>query len=144
MKQVLRNVGVIIDGTDLSDRTTQITVEDAAGEVDATAFGSNYTQALKGMRTAQFTATIQQDFAAGSVHQTLNALNNTDVPFPVIIVPVGGLAAITATNPGFRIAESQLLGYSPLSGSVGDLSTTDVTFTNAGDLGVEVLTAPPA
>jgi hypothetical protein len=143
-KQVLRNVGVVIDGTDLSDRTTSVTVEDAANEVDATAFGSDYTSAVKGLRTAQITATIQQDFAAGSVHDTLSALNDSDDTFEVIIVPSGGLAEISATNPGFKIAESMLLGYSPLSGSVGDLSTTDVTFTNAGDLGVEILTSPPA
>lgn len=142
-KTVLRNVGVIIDGTDLSARTTAITVEDAANEVDATAFGSEYTSAVKGLRTAQITATLQQDFAAGSVHETLDALNNSDDTFEVIIVPDGVAADIAATNPGFQIAESMLLGYSPLAGSVGDLSTTDVTFTNAGDLGVEVLTTPP-
>jgi hypothetical protein len=143
-KQVLRNVGVIVDDVDLSARTTSVTVEDAANEVDATAFGSEYTSAVKGMRTAQVTATFQQDFSAGSVHDTLSALNDSDDTFEVIIVPDGVAAAITATNPGFRIAESMLLGYSPLNGSVGDLSTTDVTFTNAGDLGVEILTSPPA
>jgi hypothetical protein len=142
-KQVLRNVGVIVDQVDLSDRTTSVTVDDGANEVDATAFGSVYTSAVKGMRTAQITATFQQDFDTGSVHDTLNALNDQSTTFEVLIVPDGDASGITATNPGFRIAEAHLLGYSPLSGGVGDLSTTDVTFTNAGDLGVEVLTSPP-
>lgn len=141
-KRVLRDVQVTVDGVDLSDHFTQITVEDGAAEVDSTAFGSVYTQAMKGMRTAQITGTIQQDFAAASVDATLSALNNSDATFQVLVVPASGV--ISATNPGYRLAEAQLLGYTPLSGGVGDLSTTDVTFSNAGDLGVERLTTPPA
>ncbi|RPH37045.1 MAG: hypothetical protein EHM90_00410 [Chloroflexi bacterium] len=139
MKEVLRDVVVEVDGTDLSDHFTQVTVEDSANEVDSTAFGSVYTQAMKGMRTCQITGTVQQDFAAASVHSVLNDLNNQDTPFEVLVTPRS--AAVSATNPQFRLAESQLLGYMPLSGGVGDLSTTDVTFTNAGDTGIEVLTA---
>lgn len=141
MKQVLRDVNILVNDVDLSNHFTAITVEDSAAEVDSTAFGSNYTQAMKGLRTAQITGTVQQDFEAASVHDTLNELNNQDEPFEVLVTPTTG--AISATNPGFRLTESQLLGYTPLAGGVGDLSTTDVTFTNAGDLGVEVLTAPP-
>ena len=139
MKKVLRNVGIEVDGVDLSDRCTQVTVEDGAAEVDGTAFGSNYTSALKGMRTAQITATFQQDFDAGSVHDTLSALNDSDVPVEVVVYSEGATASVA--NPGFKITESQLLGYNPLSGGPGDLSTTDVTFTNAGDAGVEIITA---
>lgn len=141
MKRVLRDVSITVDGTDLSDHFTQITVEDSAAEVDATAFGSVYTQAMKGMRTAQITGTVQQDFDAGSVHETLAPLNDQEAPFEVIVVPTE--ATVSATNPAFRLSESQLLGYTPLSGGVGDLSTTDVTFTNAGDLGVEILSVLP-
>jgi len=144
MKTVLRNVFVSVDGTDLSDHFTQITVEDSAAEVDSTAFGSVYTQAMKGLRTAQITGTVQQDFAAASVDATLSALNDQDTTFEVIVVGDADTTAdISATNPGYRIAESQLLGYTPISGGVGDLSTTDVTFSNAGDLGVERLTVAP-
>jgi len=140
MKRVLRDVSITVDDVDLSDHFTAITVEDAAAEVDSTAFGSTYTQAMKGMRTAQITGTVQQDFDTGSVHETLNALNDADSTFEVVVVPTSDV--ISATNPGFRIAESQLLGYTPLAGGVGDLSTTDITFTNASDAGLEVLTAP--
>jgi hypothetical protein len=140
MKRVLRDVVITVDGEDLSDHFSAITVEDAAAEVDATAFGSQYTSAMKGMRTAQITGTLQQDFDANSVHQTLNPLNNQDLPFEVIVKPTA--AAISATNPAFTLPEAQLLGYTPLSGGVGDLSTTDVTFTNAGDQGVVVDITP--
>jgi hypothetical protein len=138
MKQVLRDVTIMVDGVDLSDHFTQITVEDSAAEVDATAFGSVYTQAMKGMRTAQITGTLQQDFDAGSVHATLAPLNDQATPFPVVVTPTA--APVSATNPSFSLPEAQLLGYTPLSGGVGDLSTTDITFSNAGDLGVVIAT----
>jgi len=140
-KRVLRDVQITVDGTDLSDHFSAITVEDAAAEVDATAFGNVYTQAMKGMRTAQITGTVQQDFDTGSVHQTLAPLNDQEDPFEVVVIPTD--AAVSAQNPAFRLSESQLLGYTPLSGGVGDLSTTDITFTNSGDLGLEILNTLP-
>ena len=140
MKKVLRDVQITVDGVDLSDHFTSITVEDAANEVDATAFGSVYTSAVKGMRTAQISGTVQQDFDTASVDDTLSALNDQETTFEVEVIPDAGV--ISATNPGYRIAEAQLMGYSPLSGGVGDLSTTDITFTNAGDAGVERIVTP--
>lgn len=133
-KVVLRDVSITVDGADLSDHCTAVTVEDGANDVDATAFGSVYTSAVKGLRTAQITATFQQDFATGSVDAKLNTLNNQDTPFEVIVKPRN--IAVSATNPKYRQPESMLLGYTPLSGSPGDLSTTDVTFSNAGVSGV--------
>lgn len=140
MKRVLRDVTVEVDGSDLSDHFSAITVEDSAADVDGTAFGSQYTQTMKGMRTAQITGTVQQDFDAGSVNSVLGPLNDQDAPFKVIVKPTA--AAVSATNPAFVLPESQLLGYTPLAGSVGDLSTTDITFSNAGDQGVVEVTNP--
>jgi hypothetical protein len=140
MKTVLRDVTVTVDGTDLSDHFSAITVEDGAADVDGTAFGSVYTQTLKGMRTAQITGTLQQDFDAGSVDAVHSVLNDQDLPFKVIVKPTSG--AVSATNPAFVLPEGQLLGYNPLSGSVGDLSTTDITYSNAGDQGVVRVTNP--
>jgi hypothetical protein len=138
-KVVLRDVMILVDDVDLSDHCTQVTVEDGAADVDATAFGSVYTSAVKGLRTAQITATFQQDFATGSVDSTLSALNDQEEPFPVEVTPRN--AAVSPTNPKYRLPEAQLLGYTPLSGGVGDLSTTDVTFSNAGASGVVRVTS---
>ena len=139
-KKVLRDVTVDVDGSDLSDHFSSVTVEDSAAEVDGTAFGSVYTQTLKGMRTAQISGTVQQDFDAGSVNAVLGPLNDQETPFKVIVKPTG--SAVSATNPAFVMPDAQLLGYTPLDGSVGDLSTTDITFGNAGDQGVVEVTNP--
>jgi len=138
-KVVLRDVQITVDGLDLSDHCTSVTVEDGAADVDSTAFGSVYTSAVKGLRTAQITATFQQDFASGQVDSKLNTLNNQDSTFAVEVIPTG--AAVSDSNPRYQLPESMLLGYTPLSGGVGDLSTTDVTFSNAGSSGVVRLTS---
>lgn len=140
MKKVLRDVQIEVDGVDLSDHFSAITVEDSAADVDGTAFGSVYIQTLKGQRTAQVTGTVQQDFDAASVNATLNPLNDQDAPFKVIVIPAA--SAVAVDNPAFVMPDAQLLGYSPLAGSVGDLSTTDITFSNAGDQGVVQVTSP--
>lgn len=133
-KVVLRDVKITVDGLDLSNHCTSVTVEDGAADVDSTAFGSVYTQAVKGLRTSQITATFQQDFATGSVDEKFNTLNNQVAPFVVIVQPTN--AAISASNPKYTLPEAMLLGYNPISGGVGDLSTTDITFSNAGVSGV--------
>lgn len=138
-KVVLRDVQITVDGLDCSNHCTSVTVEDGANEVDATAFGSVYTSAVKGLRTAQITATFQQDFATGSLDAKFNTLNNQTTPFVVEVVPTA--AAVSASNPKYRLPEAMLLGYNPLGGGVGDLSTTDVTFSNAGASGVMRLTS---
>ena len=137
-KVVLRDVKITVDSLDCSDHCTAVTVEDAAADVDSTAFGSVYTSAVKGLRTAQITATFQQDFATGSLDAKFNTLNNQDTPFVVEVTPTSG--TVGPANPKYRLPEAMLLGYTPLGGGVGDLSTTDVTFSNAGASGVVRLT----
>jgi len=80
-----------------------------------------------------------KDFASGQVDSKLNTLNNQDSTFAVEVIPTG--AAVSDSNPRYQLPESMLLGYTPLSGGVGDLSTTDVTFSNAGSSGVVRLTS---
>jgi hypothetical protein len=140
MKKVLRDVQIIVDGTDLSDHFQAVTVNDGANAVGSTAFGSKYEQSMKGLRTAQITGTLQQDFDAGSVDAVMSALNEQDEPFEVLVIPDDG--PISATNPGYHMPEAILMGYTPLSGSPGELSTTDITFDNAGNEGVKRLVAP--
>lgn len=140
MKRVLREVQVIVDDVDLSTHFNQVTVEDSAAEVDATGFGSKYTTTLKGLRTAQISGSVHQDFDVGSVDATLSPLNDSEDTFTVIVIPTD--AAVSATNPAYILDEAHLLGYSPLSGGAGDLSSTDVTFSNAGDKGVERIIDP--
>ena len=93
---------------------------------------SGYRESRGGLRPATATVTFQQDFAAGEVHATLEPLYASGSSFPLIIKPTS--SALSATNPGFTMT-SILLSYSFLSGSVGEKSTIEASFTNADTTG---------
>jgi hypothetical protein len=82
--------------------------------------------------------TFFSDFAAGSVHATLNPLSTTSTPFPSDRKAVN--TTTSTTNPSFWLSWL-LFGYNPTDGSIGDASSFEVTFRNASQLGM--LSPPP-
>lgn len=130
-KYVMLNTQVTVNGTDLSDHAHTVTVTDTAAQVDVTAMDSNgYTQYLRGLKDATITVDFYSDFAAASVHSTLNPLYSGGSSFPLTIVP-DSTSPVSATNPrGTMLA--QLYDYSPVSGQVGNAATFTATFRNAG------------
>lgn len=133
-KQVLRSAVITVNGTDLSDHCSSVTLEDSAEEVDFTAFGaSNYKEFGVGMKDATITAEFFNDYAAASVDAVLNAAYNSSTAFVVTVK--ADSAATSATNPIWSMA-SKLYGYSPVTGAVGDANSTEATFRNAGTAGL--------
>jgi hypothetical protein len=132
-KLVLKDASVEIDGVDLSDHVTQVTIEDTADEVDVTGMQQPYREFDVGLKDATITITFISDFEAGSVDATLAPLYAGDEEFDAVIKPRSG--AVSATNPSFTQV-SKLYGYSPIAGNVGEASTTDVPLRNAGPDGI--------
>lgn len=137
-KIVLKDAYVLVNSVNLSDHCEQAAINISADEVDFTAFSDNYKEKGQGIKDASITLTMQQDFAAGSVDATLWPLFNAGSTFPVEIRPTS--AARSATNPAFLMT-GVLLAYSPLDGSVGDKSTTDVEIQNGAQAGLTRVTA---
>jgi hypothetical protein len=138
-KTLLKTTTITINGVDLSDHARAIRVATSRPEVDVTAFGATYQEFLPGIGTAEVEVEFFQDFAAGEVDATLFPLSQSDTPFTIIVKPTNG--AISATNPAFTM-DVVLLDYSPLDGSVGEASTTSVTFRNATQAGLVRDTTP--
>jgi hypothetical protein len=133
-KFVLRQATITVNGTDLSDHCSSITLENAAEEVDFTSFGaSNYREFSPGMKDATITAEFYNDFAAASVDSVLNACFSSSTAFPVVVKADSG--AVSSTNPSFTMS-SKLYTYSPLSGGVGEANTTSATFRHSGTAGL--------
>ena len=131
---VLRNATISVNGTDLSDHCSSVTVEDSAEEVDFTSFGaSNYRAFQPGMKDATITAEFYNDYAAASVDSVLSAAYSSSTAFPVVVKADSG--AVSGTNPSFTLS-SKLYSYSPIAGGVGDANTTSATFRNAGTAGL--------
>lgn len=137
-KIVLKDVFILVNGVNFSDHVDTVTVDDSADEVEQTAFSNTYKQYQQGMKDATISLTFHQDFAAASVDATLAPLYAAGSAFPVEIRPTS--AARSATNPA-RLMQSTMFGYSPLQGSVGELSKTEVAFRCADNNGVQRLTA---
>ncbi len=132
-KFVLKNPVITVNAVDLSDHFSEVTIETEREEVDVTAFGATHKEMLAGLGDATITGSVFQDFAAGEVDATLWPLSTTDTPFTVAVKPTN--AAISATNPEYQMS-ALLYAYSPIAGSVGEASATEVTFRNASSTGL--------
>lgn len=138
-KVVLKTATVVVNSVDITDHVSQVTIETERDEVDVTAMGATNKEILAGLGDATITVTVFQDFAAGEIDATMWPLSTSDTPFPVAVKPTS--AAISATNPEYQMS-ALLLTYSPLDGSVGEASTTELTFRNASQTGLVRDTTP--
>lgn len=134
-KFVLRNAFIQVNGVNLSDHCSAVTVESTAEEIDMTAFtAAGYREFAQGFKDANLTATFYQDYAASNVHATLQPLFDSGGTFAVYVK--ADTATTSATNPRIELFTAKLFGYTPITGGVGEASTMDVTFRNAGTAGV--------
>lgn len=132
-KIVLKTATVTVNAVDITDHVSQVTIETERDEVDVTAMGAANKEILAGLGDATITLSVFQDFAAGEIDATMWPLSTSDTPFTVTVKPTS--AATSATNPLYSMS-SLLLSYSPLDGSVGEASTTELTFRNASQAGL--------
>ena len=133
-KFVLRDAQVTVNGVDLSDHVTSVTITTTRPEVDVTAMGDDFQAFIGGIPDATVEIAYLQSFTAAKVDATHWPLVNSDTTFPCRRAVN---AAGSATNPTFVMGQSLLLGdYQPVAGDVGSAATTTVTYRNAGSLGI--------
>lgn len=123
-KTVLTDASITIGGVDLSDHIEQVAFSVDVDEPESTAFGGNGWRSKEpGLKEGSISLTFHQDFAASEVDATIWPLIGTKAAF--VIKPTSG--AVTATNPSY--SGNVIVGtYSPLDGSIGDLSKTSATW----------------
>ena len=126
---VLTDVGVIIDGTDLSDHVASVTINQNVDAVETTAFGDGGRTRVGGLEDSSITLDFHQDFAAGDVDATIAPLVGGTAAFD--IGPFGTAVAASGTAPRYT-GTVLLTEWTPLNGSVGDLSTASVTWPVSG------------
>jgi len=135
MKFVLTDVKTTINTVDFSDHLASVTLDVSADEVETTAFGgSGFRTRVAGLKDGSITLSFHNDFAtsgSGAVDSTI--WTNFGSNATVVIVPTSG--SVSATNPSysgvFLVSQAN-----PISGSVGDLATRDVTWPVAGTAGI--------
>ncbi|MFJ4828394.1 hypothetical protein ACIP79_00410 [Streptomyces sp. NPDC088747] len=124
-KLVLRDCSIVVNSVDFSDHVSSVEITLVKDEIETTNFSGQGRERVAGLKDDSIVVSFQQDFAAGEVDATLYPLWNNETEFTVVVKPTA--AAVSATNPSYT-ATCILLEYQPLSGDVGDLSETEVTF----------------
>lgn len=137
-KTVLKNCMVLVNGTDISNQVSDVTIETARPEVDVTAMGDVNSETIAGIGDATITLTVFNDYAVGALDSIFFPLSQSDSTFVVEIRPVN--AARSTSNPAYLMT-SRLFGYSPIAGGVGAAATTTLTFRNGAQTGLTRATA---
>ena len=135
-KEVWRDGYIQVNGVDLSDHCSALTVEGTTEDVDVTSFTTaGFREYATGFKDTTITATFFQDYAAASVDATLQPLWDTGGTFSVHVKPHSSLTT-SATNPRYSIGTARLFSYNPMTGGVGDPNSFDAAFRNAGTAGL--------
>jgi hypothetical protein len=131
-KFVATNFQISLNGVDLTSSLSSATLEISSNEVETTTFGTAstaYRTVVGGIVSGSVKLDFYQDYAAASVDATLNSLINTIGT--VVIKPLG--SAVSATNPSYT-ATCLINNYTPVSGTIGDLSSFSVTWPTTGTI----------
>jgi hypothetical protein len=116
---------VQINGVDLSDDARALNFTQSRRSIDNTTFGTNDAiRTIPGPKEYALSVEFLQDFAAGSVHRTLQPLYESGSTFAFIWRPDS--AAVGADNPEFS-GSAWITDY-PLGGAHGDNLSSAVTF----------------
>lgn len=128
---IFMNNGVIltVDGVNLTDYVTSVTLNQTFDELEVTAMGDLGHRYVKGLESGSITIDFLNDNATAGVLQTLGNNYGENV-----VVTVKNTALETsATNPLYTMT-CLINNLTPVNGAVGDISTQSVTFNVSGDI----------
>jgi len=124
-KLVLTDASVTINSVALSDRANSVTLNYEIDSVETTAFGSTGHTFTGGLQNLSVEVSLMQDLAATNVEATIYPLVGTTTTLAL----KNSSAATSSTNPLYTITGAFLAAHTPVSGSVGELAMTTLTFT---------------
>lgn len=129
---VITSEYVAIDGTDMSAYVKSASLEINADSVEFTTMASSGAREFKiGLKAGTLNVEFNQDFAntATLPDQKLWGIFNTGTNVTFEVRPTS--AAVGTTNPKYT-GSLVPVGYSPLTGSVGDASTVSISWPTSG------------
>ena len=125
---------VTLNSVDCSDQVTAATINQTFDELETTSMGGNGSHTfVKGLESSTVTLDFLNSYAASEVATTLQSAYGTTVALTIKTTS----AAISATNPEYQTTVL-INNLTPVSGSVGDLSTQSITFTCNSSIVVDV------
>ena len=125
---VLTNALVTVNGIDLSDLISSVSLNSSIDVVETTAFSSTAARTrIGGLADNSISLEFHQDYASGEVEATIYPLLGTVTT--VTVKPVN--TATSASNPLYT-ASALVSEWTPLNGAVGELATASVTWPVSG------------
>jgi hypothetical protein len=124
-KVVLTDASITINSVALSDHSNNVELTYEVDSVETTSFGDLGHKFTGGLQNLSVTIDLMQDYAATSVEATIYPLVGTTTT--LVFKPTSG--ATSATNPTYTISNAFLASHTPVSGAVGELAMTSLTFT---------------
>lgn len=128
-KVVLTNPSITINSVDLTDHIAQVSIDISYDEVETTAFGNSFRTRVAGLGDATAGFSFMQDFATSNVEATIYPLLGATTQ--VVVKPVNTTTSTTNPSYTFTVLCTE---WSPVSGSVGDLLTNDVSWPISGSV----------
>lgn len=127
---VLTDAKVTINSVNLSDHIASITINETTDVVETTAFSNTAKTRVAGLKDNSVTLEFHQDFAASNVEATINGSPSlVGTTTTIVVTPTS--SSVSATNPSYSFS-ALVAEWTPLSGSIGELSTASVTWPISG------------
>ena len=110
---------------DMTDQCTSATIVNLFESQDITAFGDGSRKYAAGLGNPEVTLTMFVSYGAAEVEGVLAACVGKTAT--ITVATKAGNAA--ADNPIYTLTGGYLESFEPITGSVGEMSTVDITFT---------------
>jgi methionine synthase I (cobalamin-dependent) len=123
----LKNAAVVMNTTvDLSDQVQSVTLTVGFDQLETTAMGASGRSYTKGLQSVDVTMMLFNSYGAAEVEASLHDVVGDDA-VTLEIYPDG--TSPGASNPEYTITGAFLSNFTPVTGTVGELSMVSVTFT---------------
>jgi hypothetical protein len=110
---------------DLTDQCRSATITLGVDSLESTAFGDTGHRFVPGLQTVSVELEMYLSYGAGEVEATMFANLGTGTT-QLVISPSG--TSETASNPEYTIINMQLVDFTPITGSVAELSMVTASF----------------
>jgi hypothetical protein len=115
--------GTLFDATSV---TSSASISVGFDALESTSFGDTGHLFVKGLQQVEVTLTCYASYGSSSVEAALTAALGTGTSV-ITISPAG--ASESASNPEYTVTNAFLASFTPITGSYGELSMIEVTFT---------------
>lgn len=121
----LRNASVAIGAVDLSNQVQSVTLTVGFDQLETTAMGDTGRKYTKGLQSVDVSITMFNSYGSSEVEATLFDVCGDDA-VTLVISPNG--TTESATNPEYTITGAYLSSFTPVVGTVGELSMVTANF----------------